>query len=222
MDRLADDLFTLSVSQRLLGADLRTRMTVIRIGEELLLHSPVAATDALVDEVTDLGRVRWLVAPCDNHHLYIPSWKARIPDAEILAAPGAARRLKEVQVDGVLPDDVPTAWTDDLGTLFIDGMPKLNETALFHRASKTLILTDFLFNHASAPGWYTKAFLRMTGGWGGPRQTPLLRSMVKDRRKVRSMCQRMLKWDFERITMCHGDVITEDAQEVLRAATAWM
>lgn len=223
MERLAENVFTEARPFRLMGADLRARMTVIRIGEDLLLHSPVPVDDALAEELDGLGRVRWLVAPCDLHHLFIPEVKARYPDALVVAAPTVGKRNDELEIDLSLPDEAPLEWSEDVGLLFIEGMPRLNETAFFHRPSGTLIFTDFLFNQPlKSVDWYTGMFLRIAGAYGGPRQTSLLRSMVRDRFEVRKCRDRLLAWDFARISVCHGDVIEDGAKDALSKATAWL
>jgi hypothetical protein len=39
-----------------------------------------------------------------------------------------------------------------------------------------------------------------------------------DRTAARQSIARILRWDFERITLCHGSIVEEDAQEKFRAS----
>jgi hypothetical protein len=218
LEHHAHDVFSLGRPFHILGADLRTRMTVLRHEGDLLLHSPVPLDDALAAELDALGTVRWIVAPNDMHHLYAQAAKARYPGAELVATPAAI--AKGVPADRPLTDAAED-WRGWLDTVFVDGMPRLNETALFHRSSGTLVLADFLFNHTDG-GWYTRAFLSMAGAHGGPRQSRLLRSLVKDRPAVRRSRDQLLELPIDRITVCHGHVLEDDAREGFAEAAAWL
>ncbi len=80
---LASDLFVVDGPQRFLGVELGGRTTVVRIGTDLLLHSPMDLDPALL---APLGTPRWLLAPNKFHHLYVGPWQAR--GLEAYAAPG--------------------------------------------------------------------------------------------------------------------------------------
>jgi hypothetical protein len=58
--------------QRFLGADVGTRMTVIRLADgSLFVHSPIHLDDEIRASVDRLGPVRHVVAPNRYHHLYV-------------------------------------------------------------------------------------------------------------------------------------------------------
>lgn len=222
MEKLGDEIWTVTQPLKLAGADFGTRMTVMRLGDELLLHSPVRIDDALAEALDGLGRVRWIVAPNTFHHLFAGRAKQRWADAEVLAAPGVEKKQKALEISGALPDAAPDAWRGAVEPLFVGGMPSLNEIVLFHHPSKTLVLTDFLFNFGPGGGWWTRTVHAMAGSAGGPKQSRLLRFVMKDHAVVRGCRDRMLEWDLARVTVCHGDVIDRDAKDVLARATAWL
>lgn len=222
MEKLGDEIWTVTQPLKLGGADFGTRMTVVRLGEELLLHSPVRIDDALAERLSGLGRVRWIAAPNTFHHLFAGRAKERWPGAEVLAAPGVEKKQKALPIDGALPDAAPEAWRGALETLFVGGMPALNEVVFFHRPSKTLVLTDFLFNFGDEGGWWTRTVLSMAGARGGAKQSRLLRFVMKDKEAVKQCRDEMLGWDFARATVCHGDVIEGDAKDVVAKSTAWL
>lgn len=55
MEQLADNIWIVDQSLRFLGIELGTRMTVIRFGDDLLLHSPIEPTAELRRELDALG-----------------------------------------------------------------------------------------------------------------------------------------------------------------------
>ncbi|HJL15853.1 MAG TPA: DUF4336 domain-containing protein [Sandaracinaceae bacterium LLY-WYZ-13_1] len=222
MERLDEGIWAVARPLKMMGADFGTRMTVMRADDGLVLHSPVAPDEALADAIDALGPVRWLVAPCAFHHLFVEAAAKRWPDAEILAAPGVADKHAELAIGGTLPEAAPAAWDGALEALRIGGMPKLEEVVFLHRPSRTLVLTDFLFNVRDGRGWWTRAMLKMAGAWGGPVQSRYFRSLVKDREALRESRDRLLDWDFDRVTVCHGDVIDEAAKDRVAEATAWI
>lgn len=60
---------------------------------------------------------------------------------------------------------------------------------------------------------------RALGMWGTPRPAPEYRFAWGDRARVRACLERILAWDFERVVVAHGDVITHDAKATV--ARAW-
>ena len=66
-----------------------TRMTVIRLANgDLFLHSPIAYTEALADELEKLGTIRHLVSPNWIHYAYIAEWQRHCADTVAWASPG--------------------------------------------------------------------------------------------------------------------------------------
>lgn len=221
MKRINEGLWTHAAPLSLLGAELGTRMTVLDSGQGLVLYSPTPIDDALAEQIESEGEVRWIVAPSLFHHLFAKAAKARWPEARLLAAPGLDAKVRELGSDGELGPEAPDEWGDGIATHPIGGMPKLNEVALLHRPSRTLVVADFLFNVVEA-GWWTRTFLGLTGGYGGPRQSRVLRSSVKDREATKRSRDVLLDWDFDTVTMCHGSVIETGGKDALASASAWL
>ena len=221
MERIGEGAWTETQPLRLMGTDFGTRMTVLRVGEDLLVHSPARIDDALAEELDGLGRVRWLVAPNTYHHLFLRRAKERWPEAEVWIAPGVEKKQKQLQPDGVFPA-APDAWRDDVDVHLVGGMPKVNEIVLLHKPSRTLLLTDLLFNFGEPDGWWSRTFLRLADAYGGPKQSRLLRFVTKDRAALRESRDVILGWDFDRVTVCHGGILEGDAKRTLADAMAWL
>jgi hypothetical protein len=60
---------------------------------------------------------------------------------------------------------------------------------------------------------------RALGMWNRPGPAPEYRFAWGDKARVRVGLERILAWDFERVILSHGDVITRDARHVV--AQAW-
>jgi hypothetical protein len=60
--------------------------------------------------------------------------------------------------------------------------------------------------------------MRFNGGWQRFGATRLMRSAMKDRGAVRQSVDRLLEWPIERVSVCHGERIEREGQQMLRAA----
>lgn len=225
LNQLAPDLWVAEKPLSVLGVRLGTRMTVVRLGSSgLFIHAPVPLTPDLQRQLDDLGPVQAVVAPSALHHLFIGEYMRAYPKAQFFAAEGVAKKRPELRFHGVLGDRPEFLWGSDLDQLPIRGCPGLNEVAFLHRASRTLILTDWLFNFSAAhrTSLWTRLYLRMVGAWGGPRQTSRLRAAITDRDAARVSVDRILGWDFDRVILAHGDIIETGGHAALQSATEWL
>ena len=94
MRREAEGVWTQHLpSHRMMGIELGTRMTVVRLPSgELWVHSPIPPSPALRAEVDALGSVRHVVCPNLYHHLYAGAWAEAYPDALVHAPAGRAAK----------------------------------------------------------------------------------------------------------------------------------
>jgi hypothetical protein len=208
---------------RLGGARFNARMTVIKLRSgEILVHSPCAFDDRLAAQVAALGRVAAVIAPGNLHWLHVRSCQQAFPDAATYICPWVEKRARGLRFDFVLGDEAPPLWAEDLAQVALRGTRLMREVAFFHRASRTLILVDLVENFTSAtPGTNLplRIFFRALGMWNRPSPAPEYRFAWGDRARVRQSLERILEWDFERVILSHGDIITRDARA--RVAGAW-
>jgi hypothetical protein len=222
--RLADDLW---VAERPFSPlpffDIGTRMTVIRLPRGgLLLHSPVEADAATRLAVEALGPVCWIACPNRVHHLFAGGWKQAYPAARLVGAPRLAEKRRDLRFDGVLGDMPEPGWEGVLDTVWVQGLPLLEEVVFLHRPSRTLLLTDLAFHptEASRPGLRLWCRINRVRDGFGP--TLMLRLFVRDRGAVRAALDRVLAWDFDRVTVTHGEVLESGGREALRRAWEWL
>ena len=197
-------------------------MSVLRLEDgRLILHSPVPVSPSLERRLTGLGSVAFIVVP-QAHGRFAAQAARQFPTAELLAAPSASRRQRELPFHGELAARSPAAWHGQVESLFVRGF-RLNEVVLFQRSSRTLILTDLCFNIQRSSSAAARAFFRANGCWQRFGPSRLMRHVVtRDRAALRASLERILAWDFERVIVTHGDVLERGGKPALRAGFAWL
>jgi hypothetical protein len=222
--RLSDDLWVAESPMRVLpGLDIGTRMTVVRLpGGGVVLHSPVAAKAATREAVAAIGPVRAIACPNKVHHLFASGWRAACPEARLLAAPGLPAKRRDLAFDGLLGDDPDPAWGDALATVHVRGIPLLEEVALLHLASRTLLLTDLAFHPTPASPAGLRRWTRVSRVRGGFGPNGVVRLGIRDRDALRRSLDRVLAWDFERVIVTHGEVLESGGRAALRRGWEWL
>ncbi|MBX3188552.1 MAG: DUF4336 domain-containing protein [Labilithrix sp.] len=221
IERIDEGLWTTTRPLRFFGVETGSRMTVMRVGDGLLVHSPVALDPELQREVDALGPVRAIVAPSKFHHLAVGQWVRAYPDALVYACPGLEKKRADVAWTGVLGDAAEEAWRGAVEQVFFGARTLENEVVFFHATSRTLVCADAVFNLAEHPSRVTRAVALLLGN-RRPGATLLERVMMRDRESARAQIDRMLAWDFDRILLAHGAPIASGGRDVLRSAYAWL
>jgi len=211
------------------GMPLPLRMTVIRLADGgLLLHSPTAYAPGLAAELDALGPVRHLVAPSYAHWMFVDEWRRAHPQAKVWAAPGVKRRWQVrasgLRIDEELGDAPPAAWAGEIEQVIVRAGP-FAEAALFHKPSRTLVLTDLVANvepERLPPAWRPPA--RALGVASERRKAPVyLRLLLQtNRAQVAEAAARLLALEPERVIFAHGRWFDTDGAARLRQAFDWL
>lgn len=92
--------------------EMGRRMTVVRVAEgDLLVHSPASLTSGLRRELDGLGAVRFVVPASNVHgHLGMEDYAVAYPDVELFAAPGLAKRRKDLHFAAELTEEPDPRW----------------------------------------------------------------------------------------------------------------
>jgi len=195
------------------GVQLGTRSTIVRLPDGgLWVHSPSLLEAGLANELDAVGRVEFLVVPNRNHHLFVAAYRDAYPTARIAAPRALAEKLGATLALNA-DDASPTAWESEIDQVRIRGIRSLDETAFFHRASGTLILTDLCFNLGGDRPWLTRMTMRANRAWNQFGPTRLLRASIVDHAALRSSIDEIARWPIRRISVCHGDAVDIDARE---------
>jgi len=208
---------------RFAGLAFGTRMTVIRLAAGgLFLHSPTTLGPGLAAELAALGAVRFVVAPNRLHHLFVADYFAAYPEARFYCSPALKRKRRDLPWTAVLGDDPVPEWQGEVRHLLFKGSLYLDEVAFLDAPSGTLILTDLIQHHPRVRGPYQRALARLGGVYDRPGVPRDIRLTFWRRGQARACVEEILSWEFARIVIAHGDVITEDAEAVFRRAMGWL
>lgn len=124
-------------------------MTVIRLEDRrILVHSPVPIEPR--SAVENLGQLAALIAPNLFHHQFISGWRSAFPEAKAFCAPGLETKRSDIKFEGVLDDVNAPEWRGQVDQLLIKGIPRYSDVVFFHRLSRTLVVSDVVFNYSPA------------------------------------------------------------------------
>lgn len=167
-----DWIWSFEQLQGLLYAVVPIRMTIIRLeAGGLLVYAPIAPTRECIREVqalvTEYGEVKYIILPTSSgleHKVFVGPFARRFPQAQVYVAPHQwsypfnlplswlgfpAKRTQELPQDSC---QVPFADEFDYAVLDINlGRGSFAEVALFHRRSRTLLLTDSILSIPEEP-----------------------------------------------------------------------
>ncbi|WP_437910498.1 DUF4336 domain-containing protein [Sorangium sp. So ce327] len=220
---IAEEVWAYERDFRLPFGDLPARTTVVRRADGgIVIHSPLAFDDDTAREIDALGEVRALVAPSCLHHVFLRAATERWPRASVLGAPGLEKKLSGLRFTPLPRSGVAPEIGDDLGVRLVEGVPYIAEHVFLHARSRTLIVTDLLFNVHEARSFAMKVFLWVGGVWRKTAQDHVWRVLMRDRGAAARSVADVLAWDFERVVVAHGDVIEGEAKDRTRRALAWM
>lgn len=223
LERLAEGLWTVKFPFSMSGIKFGTRSTIVAVEGGLVIISPGPFGDETLAAIRELGEVRGLVAPNLMHHLFMDKAQESFPEAKVWLAPGLEEKRPDLKYDDTLDPQCPELWAGTLEQIQVSGMPKLRETAFFHRASSTLILTDLAFNFHHMDHWLTKLVLRFNGALGRFGPSRLLRHyFLRDEQPAAKALSAILEWPFERVVVAHGEILESGGQAALRQGYSWL
>ncbi|KAL8393952.1 hypothetical protein RB595_003642 [Gaeumannomyces hyphopodioides] len=215
-------------------------MTAVKLSTSgaLAVVSPIALSDDVRAKLASLGgEVRYLVSPNREHHVHISAWASAFPGAHVVVAEGLPeKREARAETRGTTYGTIFTAankagarigadFDADLDCEYVDGS-RNRELVLLHRASRTLIEGDVVFNLPareafSASGVDPAAGLvgRLAGavlqtaspGW---QRRVSWYAAASDKARFAESVKRINGWEFDRIIPCHGDVIESGGKKV--------
>jgi hypothetical protein len=213
-----DKLWTLDRGVWFGGVQLRARTTVLRLEDGgLLLHTPAPPTDALAEQLRALGPVRWLVVPNCFHHLGTPKAAAYFPEAQVVGPASALGRNKALRLHADIAqfgEQVP-----EVEALPLRGVPFLDETALYHRPTQTLLGADIVLRADAEDHWTLRFAARVTGFYERVRVPPDVKKKIPDKTAAARSIRAMLERPFQRLIVGHAHVIEEGCRDHL--AEAW-
>ncbi|HEY0031772.1 MAG TPA: DUF4336 domain-containing protein [Devosia sp.] len=214
---------------RLAGMPVPVRMTVIKLRNgELILHSPTQFSFALKAQLDSLGRIAYFLAPNTAHWTFIKEWQAHYPQAQCWAVPGLGERpavqKSGLHIDREFRDGAPEEWAEEIEIILVRGKG-LVEADFFHRASKTLVLTDLIVNlEPQKLGPTMRLGARLVGALAPNGKAPVYaRALVKGGGKeAEAAGRRLLALKPERVLFAHGHWHEHDGTAKLEQSLDWL
>ena len=215
MLQLADEIWVEECWIRFLGFQLQTRMAVLRLGgRKLLVYSPVFLTADVREKLDELGDVAWIVSPNKIHNQTLTAYRTAWSDAALLAPPGLPERRRELEFDAVLDRHGQDAWRSEVDVAVTAGNTFFSEVLLYHRRSKTLLVGDLVENLRDESTSRVGQLALGLFGLKRPAASPEFRWYTHDAAAFETSLSAARAWAFERIFLCHGELIRDDAAGV--------
>lgn len=204
---------------RFYGAEIQTRMSVVTLPDKgLLVISPLILTSQMKHALDALGPVRHIASPNKIHNQGLTSFAAAYPEARLWASPGLVERRTDLRFDGTLDDHPHPDWAPVLDQLVTKGNLFFSEAVFFHGASRTLIVADLVENISdeTVKSKRDQGIAKAFHIFGRPLPSPEFRLYTSNAEAAGARLDKIGAWDFERILMAHGTIITDDAHGALR------
>ena len=223
LQQLQENLWVAEMPASRLGFEFGARMTIVRLKSGVLwVHSPVELAPFKA-ELDALGEIGFVVSPFRFHYMHLAEFALAYPQAKFFAPPGLnMEKLKEVPFAGRLKDGPRLEWKDDLDQLAVKGNALDNEIVFYHKPSRSLIVADLCFNIPPDRSGFTSAVAGVLGVLDQMAPSRNFKVMTRNASLVRQTIKRILKWDFQRVILSHGNIVETDAKAKFREAFAYL
>lgn len=216
IEKLAENVFY--VDGEWYDSPFKRRMTIIKLKSGgLILHSAIRMKDEDLDKLMALGPVEAVVIPNIFHTSDAKFYANRFPNAKVYA-PFKYKEKSEkrgLRLSGYLEQNWP--YTSEIKCIsFLNTLA--SESLFLHLESKTLIVTDMIFNmhEDDFKNPMERLFL---GKWNGlfeglvpSRITKFLAARSKS--EVMRTLKELSQFDFENVIMSHGKIVTSGAKKI--------
>lgn len=214
---LGAGLWTLSFPMRFYGMELGRRVTLMETAPgELLVHSTAPFSPGQRSAIQRLGTVTGLVEATTLHDTFSQEGRGAFPGVPYFVPdrfPKAARGPEVRSLDTLGDFTGGTVRVQKLA-----GMRWIEEYACLHAASRTLVVGDLLFHLPQARGWTRWSLRHLAGIRDWPAIDRPFRLAIRNRAAFEASLEAILKWDFERLIVAHGEIMETDAKQHLREA----
>jgi short-subunit dehydrogenase len=158
----------------------------------------------------------------------LPDWQTALPEAQVVAVVGLARRSQVrksgLRIDAEIDGNILPAWAHELDAVLISA-PPFSELALFHKASRTLVLTDLVQNldPDRLPPW-PRQIADLIGVTAPDGRAPVyLRFLVRLwGPSVSEAAARLVSFRPDRVVFSHGEWFDRDATARLQHSLRWL
>jgi hypothetical protein len=217
--QIAADVLLMSFPWRTLGIDFRRNVTSLRLSDgRVVVHSTAKFAEDDIAAIRCFGEPTWLVEATLMHDTFAKEGRAAFSNIPYLAPEGFT---KSSGVAAERLDSPPTAWAGEIEVLKIEGC-RMNEHALFHRRSRTLVVADLFFSFPDdIQGWsrfFVQTIMRLPRFFG---ISFFYRSLIiRDRAAFQRSMNALLALDFKRLVVAHWKPLEVEAKRAVEQALA--
>ena len=217
MQEIDRDVLVMTFPWRAFGIDFKRNVTLLRLSDgRVVLHGTAQFAKDDIAAIRRLGEPSWLVETTVMHDTFAKEGRVSLPDLPYLAPDGFT---KASGVPTILLSPPPTDWAGEIDLLKIEGT-RMNEHALFHRRSRTLVVADLFFSFPDETRGWPRFFIRHVMRL--PRMFGISfffrRLVITDKEAFAKSTKKMLEWDFDRLIVAHWKPIEVGAKSVVRQA----
>jgi hypothetical protein len=208
------EYFDSSVRMPLMDLPVRAALVTLKDGQSILI-SPGSKLPQ--SSLPSDRNVIALVAPNLLHGGGIENAKAVYSKAQLWAPNGMQKHRPQTSWTHFFGKDT-WPFDEELKLIPILGMPGVREYAFYHKASRTLIATDLAFNLLNPTGPAAWIWLTLFGTYKRFAMSRLFLAGVKNKTEFKNSMNELLKLDFDRLVVSHGETVEAGAKELIRSA----
>ncbi len=214
--QITDDVVVMSFPWNVFRIDFARNVTLLRLRDgRVVIHSSAPFTTEDIAAIRRFGKPAWLLDATLLHDTFAKEGRAAFPDLPYLAPDGFTK------ASGIPTEPLgspPSDWKDEIDVLKLDGN-RMNEHALFHRPSATLVVADVFFSFPSETrgwaGFFVRHIMRLPRLFG---ISVFFRMTIRDRQAFKSSMQALLQWNFDRLVVAHRESLDRDAKPTVEQA----
>jgi len=218
MKKVSESIWIDSMPLRVGPAELGARMVVIKLNDgSLVLHSPIELNPSRKQHVDKLGNVSAIISPVKTHNLFVGDWLSAYPDAsyyKVNEMPVERGGEKEYFLDN--QEKYP--WENDISYVNIGGIPFFNESVFLHKPSKTLIVSDLVFNLHHDQSMLGGMFLKLNGCYKKFTPSRIFKLQVKNKKDFTESVDKLLQLEFDNVIMAHGTPVFGGGHALMKSS----
>jgi hypothetical protein len=224
MQQLGNDIWVVRKEFRAaLFGNIGGCSTIIRYASnDLMIISPVRFSDQDVTDIQRLGKVRYLLAPNALHHLYIKTAQAQFPDSKIGGPIEVESKRADIDFDVVLNEESMLTWEPTVSLIRIKATkPLYGEMVFFHHPSRTLVVTDLMFNVQHPGSWFNQLAMKLNGA---DRKFTMSRlgKLAYEKTSLREALLKIYSLTPENVIVAHGEPVLGEATPKIKESFSWL
>ena len=196
-----------------------TRMTIVKLNDNTIaLFSPCEISRDLKIQINKIGKVKHIFFAGNFQYKNIKSVKSVYHEAKIYICHGINKKQKDLKFDKILNN---SPILEEFEQIQIIDSKIMWEVAFFHKETKTLILVNLLENitdKTKGVSFLLKIWSKIFRMWNKTKPALEYQFGWKNKKSAGNCLNQILEWDFDKIIISYGDLITKNAKQIARKA----